>query len=103
MRSGQRIHMLIRESAISPISGDYDQISIRADHSKLIKSKSTADEHYQRVSKKLQEVIERQGIIKNSARARGEKIPSKMAVRHILTYIIFRLTASEIQGRTKGS
>lgn len=48
--------MVPRESAISPMSADCDQISIRADHSKLVKFRSRTDEHYQRVRIRIQEL-----------------------------------------------
>jgi hypothetical protein len=50
--------MVSRDSAIYPLSENCNQIAIQEDHSKMVKFRSRADPHYQRVFAKIEEMME---------------------------------------------
>jgi hypothetical protein len=49
--------MVSRDSAIYPLSENCNEIAIQ-DHSKMVKFRSRADPHYQRVFAKIEEMME---------------------------------------------
>ncbi|KAI5787767.1 hypothetical protein FPQ18DRAFT_307775 [Pyronema domesticum] len=56
-RCGDPSRMVSQDSAICPLSEDYNQIAIQ-DHLKMVKFRSRTDPQYQRMYSKIQEIIE---------------------------------------------
>jgi hypothetical protein len=59
-RSGDLIRMVSRDSAVWFQTERSNQLGIRADHSKIVKFRSVADENYDRIVRKLQDILEKQ-------------------------------------------
>jgi hypothetical protein len=57
-RCGDPIRMVSRDSAICPLSENFNQIAIEEDHSNMVKFRSKTDPHYQRILAKIKETME---------------------------------------------